>query len=329
MDDEKDKPLDETTLDKQLAEFDQKVTPAYLLKLHKVKLAKKINAGETGLFEEFRKLKELEDLVAKLSPGAALPASSPQPASPDSAAGEAGVSSDETAPGEDPDPDRRALLKKFAVPSRAYHMSEAALAQRRAATKSPNKAEAMKGNSNAWKTGEYARSTIRQFIRPCLSTCPQFPCELIEDGETAPGSECLDKKNVVKGIMAIVKAMEKKDMTDFREIVAVQIAHGMEVLRLLADDIMTNGVKSISKKIDKDGNVIGHELKPNPALLPYPKLLEVLNVRPDDFMITDKAIEKQKGDEALVETITDKMSRIGAAYMRAKKNTVSAEEPDA
>jgi hypothetical protein len=230
--------------------------------------------------------------------------------------------------GEEEDPAKRAMLRKLSVRTRAYNMSAAALRQRQAAAKSPEKAKAMIGNANAYKTGAFARNRIRQFFRPCKSTCPQFPCELIADGETEPGSVCLDKKNLVQSIQAVMKAMNNGDMTDLRELVAVQIGHGMEVLQNLADDINTYGVKHLSEKIDKEGNVIGQELKLNPSLLPYAKLLEVLNTTPQHYNLTDQAREKTKSDKEIVETLADRMSRIAMGFTQAGKKTVSDHADD-
>ncbi len=308
MDEKEQKRLaEEQELERKLEEFDKKATPSYLRKRYKLALAKRIDAGEIGLIEEIKKLDVLESTPEAAPEARPAGGASSQPAS-SSSPGEAGASSD---PGEDPDPEKRALLAKFAVRPRSYNMSEAALAQRRTAANSPAKAEAMKGNANAWKTGEHARSRIRQLFRPCTSTCPQYPCELIDDGETAPGSVCLDKKSFVRSIMALQKAIVNKDLTDLREIASVQIAHGVEVLHLLADDILTNGVKHLSEKIDKDGNVIGNELRGNPSLLAYAKLMEVLNMTPNDFLVTPREIKRQKTEQKKARTLGDIMSGIG------------------
>ncbi|MDH4164473.1 MAG: hypothetical protein OEW15_17565 [Nitrospirota bacterium] len=303
----KDKPLDESSLDAQLNEFDQKVTPGYLLKLHKVKLAQRIKAGETGLFDEFTKLKELEKLV---SPEAEPPASSPQPASPDSAPGEAGASYDPEA-GDDPDPEKRRVMEKFAVRPRKYHMSEAALSQRKKAAQSPAKSEAMIGNTNAWKTGENARSFVARVFRPCLSSCPQYPCELIAEGETAPGSVCLDKKEFVKGLVAVQKAMREGKLDDLKDIMSLRIAGNLDILGMLQQDIIENGVNCLSEKIDKDGKVIGHELKPRPSLLVLPKLTEVTGATPMNQMIDPREIKRQKTESKKAKTLAGIMSGIG------------------
>jgi hypothetical protein len=270
-----------------------------------------LTTSQQALQDEIRKFESMPDIPPEPP---LTPASPPE--------GRGDVEPDPES-GEEEDPKKRALLTKFAVRTRIYNMSQAALKQRQEATRSPAKAKAMIGNANAYKTGEHARNRIRQFFRPCKSTCPQYPCELINDGETAPGSACLDKKNLVMSIQAVMKAMNNGKMDDLRELMAVQIGHGMEVLQNLADDINTYGVKHLSEKIDKEGNVIGQELKLNPALLPYSKLMEVLNATPKDFMLTDQAREKQKDDKEAVETVVDRMSRIAMGFQGAGKKTVS------
>jgi hypothetical protein len=59
------------------------------------------------------------------------------------------------------------------IPRRPYTMTEAARKQREKAANSPKKSESMKGNRNAWKTGEFAQGLIRQIFRPCKSTFPR------------------------------------------------------------------------------------------------------------------------------------------------------------
>ncbi len=140
--------------------------------------------------------------------------------------------------GAEPDPEKRGILEKFAVRPRPYHMSEAAIRQRKDATKSPKKAEAMMGNTNAWKTGEHARSFVARVFRPCLSSCPNYPCELIAEGETAAGSVCLDKKEFVKGLMAVQKALRTGELTDIKEIMALRIAGNLDIIGMLQQDIL-------------------------------------------------------------------------------------------
>jgi hypothetical protein len=79
---------------------------------------------------------------------------------------------------------------------RRYTMSPEALAQRKAAAASPVQAHSMEGNRNGWKHGHYAKNFINK-LKPCKSTCPQYPCSLVEEGEVEPGDDCLDKADII------------------------------------------------------------------------------------------------------------------------------------
>lgn len=312
--------MDEKDLDKKLEEFDEKVTPEYLLKLHKLNLAKRIQNGETGLFEEFKKLKELEQLVASAREAATATASSPQSASPTPGEADTSLKSG--------DDDDRGIPEHLLIRPRKYTMSEAARKQRRDAADSPAKSEAMKGNANAWKTGEFAKSRIRQIFRPCKSTCPQYPCELIEDGETVAGSVCLDKKEFVKNLVALQKAMQTGDLTDYKDLAALQIAGGHEVVSMLIDDIVTLGTLVKSEKWNKDGDHLGYEIKNNPSLLPLAKLLEVLNVSPAEMMITPREIKRQKTEAKKAKALSNMMSGLGLGDAPADSEAVETAEGD-
>jgi hypothetical protein len=287
--------LSEEELERKLDELDRKLTPAYLRKRLKLALYRKVEAGDIAALDDIRRLETLE---SSASPGPA----------PDGA----GASS-ETYPGATEARDTSGIPEHLLIRPRKYTLSEAALKQRQDAANSPAKTEAMLGNANAWKTGEFARSRIRQIFRPCLSTCPNYPCELIDEGETAAGSICLDKKSFVRSLLALQKAMRSGDLTDLKDLAALQIAGGMEVVSLLIDDITTYGTLIKSEKWNKDGVTLGYEIKNNPSLLPLAKLMEVLNLSPAEMMVTPREIRRQKTEAKKARTLGDIMSGIGLA----------------
>jgi hypothetical protein len=207
------------------------------------------------------------------------------------------------------------IPERLLVKKRHYTMSAEAHRQRQQASKSPAKAKAMAGNSNAWKTGEYAQGFIKQIFRPCKSTCPHYPCALVEEGETAPGEFCLDKVEVVKNIHAVQKALETGDLKDFKGLAAVRIAGGMQILNELAEDILKYGTLIKSDIFGKDG-LLGQKIVSNPSLLPYSKLFEVLGVTPTNFMITPKAVKDNDTEKEKAKSITDAMSEIGKSLRR-------------
>jgi hypothetical protein len=137
-------------------------------------------------------------------------------------------------------------VEEYGIPShlriarRPYTISQAALKQREKAANSPKKSESMKGNKNAWKTGEYAQGLVRQIFRPCKSTCPRYPCALVEENETEPGDICLDKIEFVRGLQAVQTALKDGKIEDFKELAAVRIAGGMEVPSAMISPLRRN-----------------------------------------------------------------------------------------
>ncbi len=302
MDDEKD-------LDKKLAEFDERVTPRYLLKLHKLNLAKKINAGETGLFEEFRKLKELEKQTAlETSPEAAAKASSPQPAS-SPIPGEAGASSSpqpSPAGGEGDESEEIGIPARLRV-KRQYTLSPAALEARRKNSQQPRPGS--EGNKRNWKGGRFAKDFILGRIKPCQSTCPIFDeCELVSEGYTKPDGICLDKSAVITTYAAIMDAVKDKDHDDFNEVSGLMVAETMHVARMLMEDIMRDGSVVKRERYDKEGRLQLIEYVSHPSLMALPKLIADLGLTPRELNITPKAIKDDKNSEEQGKTLAGIMS---------------------
>lgn len=286
-------------LEKKIDEIDQRVDSDFIRKRLKLALLKKADAGDITAISDLEKLKALESAEAAA-------AAAPQPLSP-AASGDEGTPS-----GPETEEKRKAeVLDRLHIRPRQYTLTEAALAQRKAAAGSAEKAKSMLGNKNAWKTGQHAQGFVRQLFRPCLSTCPQYPCELIDDGETAAGSVCLDKAEFVKGLHALQKALRTNDLTDYKELAAIRLAGGFDILGRLQEDILENGVKCFDEKIDKEGKVVGYGLKPNPSLLALPKLMEVLGVSTAELMISPREIKRQKTEARKARTLGDFMSQIG------------------
>lgn len=203
----------------------------------------------------------------------------------------------------------------FKVKRRQYTFSLKALEQRREAAKNstgPKSAEGKKISSqNAWLHGVYAQSFIRKYKKPCKSTCPEYPCKLIEDGKTQPGEECLDKEHVYEAWNAIMKAVVEKKFDDFNALAALDTSNNIQILRKLQEAILEDGVVLKHDKIDKDGNTIGKELRQHPALIALQKMTETLGFTPRDLMITPKEIEKAGRDEEGLKTAADLMSLVG------------------
>lgn len=198
---------------------------------------------------------------------------------------------------------------------REYTLSEAALEQRRQAAKQPK--PGMVGVRNAWKHGRHAASFLTR-LKPCRSTCPQYPCELVADNVTEPGKDCLDKVELLNIIHAVHAALKdpKGGAADFQEIAAVNIANSIRILEMLQEDIMRDGTVIKSTKPSQWGEVTEYKL--HPSLLALPKMIQDLNLTPDQFMITPKAQAKSDGEKEAAKTIGELLGAAGKQLAQAK-----------
>jgi hypothetical protein len=224
--------------------------------------------------------------------------------------------------GEEPEEDP--LLARLTVKTRrSYTLSEAALeARRQNAQKStgpvtPEGKEAC--SMNAWKHGQHSRKRILSMGKPCKSTCPSYPCYLVDDGATQPGQQCLDKEYMLTTINALSKAMGNGDLTDLKDVITLQLGGTIQVIDELQASILQYGVYMKSEKLGKDGAVIGYELKPNPSLLPLANLLKAAGVTMPEFMVTPAAVESKKASKEAIETLADVFRGAGAALAEAQK----------
>jgi len=283
--------------DEKLDALDKELDAGRFRKLYKAKLIQRINSGEVGLIDELEKLRKLEETdphAAHFRPE-----------------GESEETEDEPEYG---------IPDKLRVKRRPYTMSDAAKAQR---ANLKGKSRARPGNKNAWKHGKFSQGFIRQLFRPCLSTCAQYPCAIVEAGKTDPGEICMDKVQFMQTLEAINTALKSGKLEDFKELAAIRIAGGFEVIQRLISDILEDGTVVKSEKWDKDGKVLGYELKNHPALPFLAKLYEVLNLSPQDFMLTPLVIRKMKTEGKKVKTLADLMSGISIG----RKEPDEEEEP--
>lgn len=215
------------------------------------------------------------------------------------------------------------LLERLTVKTRRpYTLTEAALeARRNNAQKStgPTSDEGKQAASrNSWKHGLHSRSRILAYGKPCRTTCPKYPCKLVQDGETEPGKDCLDKEYLAESMHAIATALETGDTTNLKNVVTLQLGQSLSVIDELQASILQYGVYMKSEKLNKEGAVIGYELKPNPSLLPLANLLKAAGVTMPDFMITPKEINRDKSDREAMETVADIFRNAGNMLKEAK-----------
>jgi hypothetical protein len=286
---------DKDDIQKKLDEVDKRFNVADIRKHYKARLIARINKGEIGLLDELKKLEEMEKGEI---PGMAAPKPPSPPEEP------------EEVTEEDWDKTESGLPSKMRI-KRNYTMSDAALDQRRTAANSGKQSKSMEGNRNAWKTGEHARGFIRQVFRPCKSTCPKFPCSLLSGEEVEPGNICIDKEEFSRSLQAVESAVSSGNLDDLKGLVSVRIAGGMEILKRMILDILEDGASIKSAKWDKNGGFLGWEIKNHPSLPFLPKMYEVLNVTPQEFLSTPLIIKKTKTEDKKAKTLADIMSGLG------------------
>ncbi len=216
-----------------------------------------------------------------------------------------------------PDP----VMERLRV-KRTYTMTPAALAQRQSAAQNSTGPKTPEGKAassmNGWKHGQYAKKRLLSLGKPCKTTCPHYPCNLVDDGATLPGQQCLDKEYMLHTINALSKALADGDLSDLKQVVTLQLGGTLQVIDELQASILEYGVYMKSEKIGKDGGIIGYEIKPNPSLLPLSNLLKAAGVTLPDFMVTPAAIEKSKSDKEAAETLADIFRGAGNALNQAK-----------
>jgi hypothetical protein len=225
--------------------------------------------------------------------------------------------------GEDEEPEEDPLLARLTVKTRPYRMTPAAIeARRKNAQKStgPKTEEGKQAAArNSWKHGLHSRRRVLSFGKPCRTSCPYYPCKLVNDGETEPGKDCLDKEYLAESMHAIATALETGEMHDLKNIVTLQLGQSLSVIDELQASILQYGVFMKNEKLSKEGDVIGYELKPNPSLLPLSNLLKAVGVTLPEFMVTPKEINRDKSDREAMDTVADIFRNAGEALHAAKK----------
>lgn len=202
---------------------------------------------------------------------------------------------------------------------RHYTMTPAALEVRRKG----GKARAAKFPAPNWKHGRYAQSFIVKAIRPCKSTCRDYPCKLIDEGSTKPGEPCLDKAAVIQMYTALNDAIKNKKYDDFNEIASLTIAQSLHTLHMLLEDVIRDGPTLKREKYNSEGEVIGYDYVTHPALLALPKMIADLGMTPQEFMATPRQIAKQGSEEEGIKTISDLLSSVGETIRKKSKMTHS------
>ena len=249
---------------------------------------------------------------------------------------------------------------------RPYTLSEAALAQRRAA--SPSGAAAATGptsddgkaiaSRNAWKHGQHsaayrrhfdhgAHTLAKTFGKPCLTTCPvhpdnaeraEAPCSLVQRGLTRAGGDCLDKSVYVDAFDAIIESLTTGEYASMHGLLASQVAQAVQLLndlrRSIAEDGLAMVIPAVTKDgdviYDRDGKVVAHKYVDNPALFHYTRLLDVLGINLPELLTTPRSQKQAKVGEEQAGAMQSMLGAVMNRFGRGRTLTQDGDEvPDA
>ncbi len=275
---------------------DNELTAEKLAKALKNNIARALAGGNTaGVAKDIRELRSLEKELAA----------------------EKQIEQSQSAPPEEAGIPERNRIK------RPYTLSPAAIEQRRRAAQNSTGPKTEEGKKrtrmNAWKDGSYARTRIIGLGKPCKSTCPKFPCDLVEEGRCSPGGDCLDKEHLLQATLAIERALIDQDTTDLNEMVTFELAETLQLIRDLRRAVLDDGVIIKSDKFGSDGTIIGYDIKEHPALAALPKLVKAFGLTLPDFNLTPAAQAKVKTDEEVAKTLSDVFRTASGALTSARE----------
>lgn len=204
--------------------------------------------------------------------------------------------------------------------NRPYTMSDAALEQRRAASLNAREhatgpvTEEGKARSsrNAWKHGLRSAagpmlwrdiSLVGMFGKPCRTTCVKYPCDIVEDGHTTAGGDCLDKQVYMEAFDALSAVLRTGDVTHGHAMMAAQLSGAVELLQQLREEVAEKGVIIDVPMVGKKGEIIGYKPEANPALFHYTKLLEKIGLSLPELMATPRAVQKREDGETAEDVV--------------------------
>lgn len=223
-------------------------------------------------------------------------------------------------------------------------LTEAQLRQRREAAKKSTGPRTLEGKArssrNNWKTGLHSKANLTSAIhrghfdtgldalvgavgKPCKSTCPKYPCSLVDDGVTSPGGSCLDKTVYVQAFAAVIDAVQNRSMEGVGGVMAAEIASTLQMLHDLREQCADMGPILGIPAVTSEGNVItradGSEVMSkwivNPAWPVVLKTLEVLGISLPEALATPQAQARAKVEGEAADALQQAM---GGIFQRAQ-----------
>lgn len=190
---------------------------------------------------------------------------------------------------------------------------------------------------NAWKTGASSKihqvhfenglgSLVAATGKPCLTTCPKYPCSLVVDEVTRAGGSCLDKQVYVQAFGAIIDAVQSGSMDGVHGLMAAEVSAALQMLHDLRSQIAEQGfvipIPAITSEgqviTRKDGSEVIAKYVSNPGYGMVMKTLETLGINLPELLVTPKSQAAAKVD---VEKVDAMQTLLGGIFQRGARPT--------
>lgn len=190
-----------------------------------------------------------------------------------------------------------------------------------------------RSSRNAWKHGLTSavhrahfdnglQSLIGAVGKPCLTTCPKYPCGLVEEGLTRAGGSCLDKQVYVQAFGSIIDAIQSGSMEGVGALMASEISAMLQMLHDLraqiAEQGLVIGVPMVTTEGEvvtrKDGTEVMGKYLANPGYAMVLKTLETLGISMPELLATPQAKARAKVEGEKVDAM---QTMLGGIFQRA------------
>lgn len=220
----------------------------------------------------------------------------------------------------------------------ARELTEAELAARRANAQHSTGPRTEEGKSrssrNAWRHGLSSRlqlqagkmgaaSMAKLFGKPCQTTCPihpdnpertEAPCNLVLEGMTSAGGNCLDKTVYLNAYASLLDAMENGVMDGMQAMLAAEGAAALQLIHQLRSELTAGASLMLPQyAVNKEGELVLNPETGKPVVMDYKMpsgwgvligLIDKLGISLPEMLATPQARSRAKLSEDTGDALT-------------------------